>query len=97
MTTDSANLPQIQLSELTLPIEGMTCASCSNRVERFLRKTGGVVEANVNLATEQALVRFDPAAVGRDELSRAVEAAGVQRPGRDRRRRRRWAGRRRGR
>jgi Cu+-exporting ATPase len=76
MTTDSANLPQIQLSELMLPIEGMTCASCSNRVERFLRKTGGVVEANVNLATEQARVRFDPAAVGRDELSRAVEAAG---------------------
>ena len=54
----------------------MTCASCSNRVERFLRKTDGVLEANVNLATEQAHVRFDPAVVGRDELSHAVEAAG---------------------
>ena len=32
----------------------MTCASCVNRVERFLRKTDGVLEANVNLATEQA-------------------------------------------
>ncbi len=65
--------PQI---ELTLPIEGMTCASCVNRVERFLRKTDGVLEANVNLATEQALVRFDPTVVGRDELHRAVVAAG---------------------
>jgi Cu+-exporting ATPase len=71
--TKAADYPQI---ELTLPIEGMTCASCVNRVERYLRKTDGVVEANVNLATEQARVRFDPTVVGRDELNRAVVAAG---------------------
>ena len=69
----TSDYPQI---ELTLPIEGMTCASCVNRVERYLRKTDGVVEANVNLATEQARVRFDPKVVGRDELNRAVVAAG---------------------
>ena len=74
MTTDTApNQPPIELS---LPIEGMTCASCVNRVERFLSKTPGVVEASVNLATEQARVHFDPAAVGRAELVRAVQAAG---------------------
>jgi Cu+-exporting ATPase len=72
-TPKTADYPQI---ELTLPIEGMTCASCVNRVERFLRKTDGVLEANVNLATEQARVRFDPTLVGRDELNRAVVAAG---------------------
>ena len=69
----TADYPQI---ELTLPIEGMTCASCVNRVERYLRKTSGVLEANVNLATELARVRFDPTVVGRDELNRAVVAAG---------------------
>jgi len=68
--------PELQPIELSLPIEGMTCASCVNRVERFLRKTDGVVEANVNLATEHARVRFDPKVVGRDELERAVEASG---------------------
>jgi len=62
--------------ELTLPIDGMTCASCVNRVERYLRKTDGVIAANVNLATEQARVRYDPTLVGRDELNRAVVAAG---------------------
>ncbi|HWH23957.1 MAG TPA: heavy metal translocating P-type ATPase, partial [Candidatus Limnocylindria bacterium] len=62
--------------DLSLPVEGMTCASCVNRVERFLRRTDGVVEANVNLATEQAHVRFDPTLVGRSELVHAVEAAG---------------------
>jgi Cu+-exporting ATPase len=71
--TAPTTYPQIELS---LPIEGMTCASCVNRVERFLRKTDGVLEANVNLATEQARVRFDPTVVGRDELARAVVAAG---------------------
>ena len=65
-----------RVAELTLPIEGMTCASCVNRVERFLRRADGVVEANVNLATEQATVRFDPRVLGRSELERAVEDAG---------------------
>jgi len=64
------------VSELILPIEGMTCASCVNRVERFLRRTDGVVGANVNLATEQATVTFDPRVAGWSELERAVEDAG---------------------
>ncbi len=63
-------------AELSLPVAGMTCASCVNRVERFLARTPGVLEANVNLATERARVRFDPAKVGRIELVNAVEAAG---------------------
>jgi sugar phosphate isomerase/epimerase len=65
-------------TELSLAVEGMTCASCVNRVERFLRKTDGVVEANVNLATEQATIRFDPTLVGLAELEKAVEDAGYE-------------------
>ena len=63
-------------TELTLPIEGMTCASCVNRIERYLRKTPGVEAATVNLATEAATVRFDPARADRDALVGAIEAAG---------------------
>ena len=60
----------------------MTCASCSNRIERFLRKTDGVVEANVNLATEVATIRYLPETVGRGELVGAIEKAGYEvRPG----------------
>ena len=62
--------------EIVLPIEGMTCASCVNRIERFLRKADGVLEANVNLATERATVRVDPTVAGRGELVAAVEQAG---------------------
>ena len=46
----------------------MTCASCVNRIERFLRKTPGVEQASVNLATELATVRYVPDVAGRDEL-----------------------------
>ena len=61
---------------LSVGVEGMTCASCVNRIERFLRQTDGVAEASVNLATERATVRLDPALAGRAEVEAAIEAAG---------------------
>lgn len=62
--------------DITLPIEGMTCASCVRRVEKALGKVAGVHEANVNLATEKAHVLFDPAATNVTQLQAAVEKAG---------------------
>lgn len=56
-------------------ISGMTCASCAGRVEKALRKVEGVVDANVNLATESATVTTD-AAVTTQSLVHAVEHAG---------------------
>ena len=63
---------------LMLPVEGMTCASCVTRIEKALKKVPGVQEANVNLATEQARVVFDPAVAGREQFSAAVEKAGYK-------------------
>ena len=60
---------------LELPITGMTCASCANRIERRLNTLEGVT-ASVNYATEKATVDFDPGAVEVEELVAAVEAAG---------------------
>ncbi|HEX2911017.1 MAG TPA: heavy metal translocating P-type ATPase [Chloroflexia bacterium] len=65
-------------SSVTLEIEGMTCASCVSRIERKLKKTPGVEEANVNLATEKGLVKFDSSRLGVAELVKAVEAAGYR-------------------
>ena len=62
---------------LELPITGMTCASCANRIERRLNKLEGVT-ATVNYATEKASVEFDGAAVAPDQLVEAVEAAGYK-------------------
>ncbi|ADB76457.1 heavy metal translocating P-type ATPase [Geodermatophilus obscurus] len=60
----------------TLDIDGMTCASCVGRVEKALNRVTGVTAADVNLATEVATVRFDPAQIGVDELTAAVARAG---------------------
>lgn len=67
---------KIKTDILTLPIEGMTCASCVLRVEKALKKIDGVQEAVVNLATEQAQVKIDPTKVDFNKLKEAVERVG---------------------
>ena len=62
------------MNELRLDLEGMTCASCAALIEKRLNRLDGV-EATVNLATEQATVRRDPA-VSVADLVAAVESAG---------------------
>ncbi|HKJ10293.1 MAG TPA: heavy metal translocating P-type ATPase, partial [Gammaproteobacteria bacterium] len=65
-------------AELEIGVGGMTCASCSARVERKLGKLPGVLSASVNLATERASVRYVPATVGPDDFARAIEDAGYE-------------------
>ena len=60
---------------ITLDISGMTCASCSARVEKALGKVPGVLEASVNLATEQATIQVAQG-TALAELIAAVERAG---------------------
>jgi Cu+-exporting ATPase len=62
---------------LELPITGMTCASCANRIERKLNKLESV-EASVNYATERATVDFDSAVVEPERLLETVRAAGYE-------------------
>ncbi|HEU4976554.1 MAG TPA: heavy metal translocating P-type ATPase [Baekduia sp.] len=64
-----------QHEHVELPITGMTCASCANRIERKLNKLDGVT-ASVNYATERASVDFDAAAVPPEQLVATVEEAG---------------------
>jgi Cu+-exporting ATPase len=56
----------------------MHCASCSALVTRKLKKTPGVEEANVNLASAKAHVRFDPSIVHEHDLVAAVKSAGYK-------------------
>jgi P-type Cu+ transporter len=64
--------------EVTIPVGGMTCASCSAAVERALKKLPGVKNASVNLATEKALVNYDPGTVRLSELKQAISKAGYE-------------------
>jgi len=69
---------EVPTETVTLPIGGMTCASCVAHVEKALSKVPGVVEANVNLATEKATVTFIPGVAGPADFKRAVAEAGYE-------------------
>jgi Cu+-exporting ATPase len=62
---------------IALDIEGMTCASCVNRIERYLNRVEGVTSATVNLATERATVVAAPEVTAKRLLA-AVDAAGYE-------------------
>ena len=59
-----------------LPVTGMTCAACAARIERSLGKSDGVSEASVNLATERAMIRFDPAVTDVGRIVDTIRGAG---------------------
>ncbi|SDY58767.1 heavy metal translocating P-type ATPase [Citreimonas salinaria] len=65
-----------QEARITLAIEGMSCASCAGRVERALTALPGVLDAQVNLATDTVLVRVLSGAVTSEQLTHAVRDAG---------------------
>lgn len=62
--------------EVTILVEGMTCASCSAAVERVTRKLPGVISSEVNLTTNRAHIVYDPAQVKLADIKRKIEKAG---------------------
>lgn len=65
---------------ITLPVHGMSCASCANRVQGALQNVEGVTKAAVNLATEKVHVTVEPGADDLPALIAAVESAGYTVP-----------------
>ena len=64
--------------QVTIPIGGMTCASCSAAVERAVGKLAGVKSVSVNLATEKASIVYDSATVRLSEIKQSITKAGYQ-------------------
>ncbi|GAA3012121.1 heavy metal translocating P-type ATPase [Tetragenococcus solitarius] len=62
----------------TYNIEGMTCASCVQAVEKSVGKLAGVDDVSVNLATEKMEVSYDSSTVAGDDIESAVESAGYK-------------------
>src|SRR5690625_4583536 len=68
----------IFMSTKTLNIEGMTCASCVQTVEKATKKLEGVTESNVNLATEKLTISYDENAISLEDIQLAVDKAGYK-------------------
>ncbi|MZQ75212.1 MAG: heavy metal translocating P-type ATPase [Peptoclostridium sp.] len=73
----SAALKQ-DMREVSIPIRGMTCASCVRAVEKAIQKLDGVVEVSVNLATETAQVKYDADKVRISSIKTAIKNAGYE-------------------
>jgi Cu+-exporting ATPase len=66
------------LTQVQIPVEGMTCAACQSRVQRALAKVPGVEQASVNLLAHRASVRFDPARVRAEDLVATIQRTGYE-------------------
>jgi Cu+-exporting ATPase len=64
--------------KVLLPVQGMTCASCVNRVEKALKSLKGVVDVSVNFATQRASVEYLPGEATIRDLKRVVQEAGYE-------------------
>jgi P-type Cu+ transporter len=68
----------VATESMALNIGGMTCAACVNHVQKALSKVSGVLEANVNLATEKATVTYVPGTADLRDFKSAVSEAGYE-------------------
>ncbi|MBI5102848.1 MAG: copper-translocating P-type ATPase [Nitrospirae bacterium] len=68
----------VNVSDVTLPIKGMSCASCVSAVENTLRSMEGVLSASVNFASENATVKYIPGLVSVRDFKKAVTDAGYE-------------------
>jgi Cu+-exporting ATPase len=64
--------------DISFQVSGMTCAACSNRIEKGISRMDGVEEANVNLAMERATVRYHPDEISVAQVIEKVEKLGYQ-------------------
>src|SRR5712692_7213063 len=65
-------------ASLTIPIEGMSCASCVAKIEHGLSEVPGVVHASVNLATEKATVEYQPGVADSAMIQEAIRSLGYR-------------------
>ena len=78
MFMKSSRKPGTKLAKETIQIHGMSCAACVRRVEQGLTALDGVSDASVNLATEKALVEYDPDAVDAGDIKAKVADLGYE-------------------
>ncbi len=65
-------------TSVTIPIEGMHCASCVRSIENGLNSIDGVIEAKVNLANEKSYIKFNHRLVSLDKILLAITKAGFK-------------------
>ncbi|MGI9309237.1 MAG: heavy metal translocating P-type ATPase [Gammaproteobacteria bacterium] len=63
-------------TQMLFPVAGMTCSACAARIEKALNRAAGVTSANVNFATENATVHWDPSALSSSDVAGLITRTG---------------------
>jgi P-type Cu+ transporter len=66
----------METTSKTLRLQGMSCAACAKNIERVTKKLDGVIESNVNYATEKLTINFEPSKVRLIDIKKAIEKSG---------------------
>ena len=66
------------MKKIILSIDGMTCSACSNRLEKYLLKQDGIINASVNLVMSNALVEYDETKLNIKNVEEFVKKAGFK-------------------
>ncbi len=76
--TVQASNEKPESTSITIPVEGMTCASCTFTVRIAIKKLEGVIDAKVTLDPDQAAVTYDASKVGPQQIVDAINKAGYK-------------------
>lgn len=77
---DKQKIKATNPDQITIPIQGMSCASCVNKIQNKLLHIDGVFKANVNLATSSAFIEYDNSKINPAGLKKAIKSIGYEVP-----------------
>jgi len=77
-TTDAADIPSGKTERATFAIEGMSCTSCSKGIKAMLKRTPGVISAEVSFERKEAVVEFNPSETSREKIVEAINDMGYK-------------------
>lgn len=69
---------ELEKSMVTIPVGGMTCAACAQRVEKAVQKLDGIKTASVNFASEKLVVDYDNKKIRLSDIKKEIEKAGYK-------------------
>ncbi|MCK8816835.1 heavy metal translocating P-type ATPase [Natroniella sulfidigena] len=76
--SSTAQIKSDQAKKITLKVSGMTCTSCSQRVEKALQQEEAIESAQVNFAVEKAYIEYNPAEIELDQVLELIDQAGYK-------------------
>lgn len=68
----------VNLSEVSLPVAGMTCTSCENHIKYEVSKVKGVAEVNASYKEGKTIVKYDPEKTTKEEIVKAINSTGYK-------------------